>query len=910
MAEVGSVFVSVVPSARGFASKLSSQTGAASTAAGRTSGAKFGKVFATTAISPIRAFGAAAVGIFAGAKVVGFLKDSVNEASGLAESGNKIDAVFGKASSVVERFASGGAEKLGQTRLEVLNAASTFGTFGKAAGLGGRDLAKFSTGFASLSTDLASFYNTSPEQAVEAIGAALRGEAEPVRQYGVMLNDATLRQEALRLGLIKNTKTALTPQQKVLAAQAAIMRQTRDAQGDFQKTSGGLANQQRILAARFTDVKASIGEALLPAVNRGVGVLSNFVKGIQEGTGAAGQIRAALEGAGRTVAAFISDFRAGEGAAGALRSTLTTVGAALAGVLKFAGGGNVGVGFVRLAAAAGTALIAVRAVRLAILGIAKARAFSSATVASVRSFANAVRFAAFATKYYSALAKDVLVRGGSAAAAGFRAAAASALSFARASVAAAISGARTAASFVAQRAAIVATAVATKAAAAATAAFSAAQALLSVALRANPIILVATLLVALGAALVVAYKKSETFRAILQAAFAGVKAIVLPVVRAIVSFMSAAWPRIVAIVRAAAAAIRAVVTVYFKAYRAVVLTAMTAIRAVITKAWAVIRSVITSVSGVIKTVVSKAWSAVKSSVTAVSNSIKGTVARVWAAIKAAVSKAVSGVRAAVAGWSSLVSLVAGIFGRVVSSIKTAIGRAVDFVRGLPGKIVAALRGAASAAASIGVDIVNGIVRGIQGAAGRVYEAARNLASQAVQSIKDKLKIFSPSRVMRDEVGVMIARGLTSGMEKESGDVRASARNLAGLVGADIGRSLTEDTRKLSRAAQKRLALLRKIGGAEQAYARSSQGLVIGSPDSEPVRASMERLAAEASRPLPVSVTADVVGAASQGRGPLGLGDRQLTLLVDGVPMRAVIDDRVQVNQRAAARTIASRSRAR
>jgi hypothetical protein len=121
---------------------------------------------------------------------------------------------------------------------------------------------------------LPSFNNTSPEDAIQAIGAALRGEAEPIRRYGILLNDATLKNEALALGLIKTTKEALSPANKVLAAQAAIYKQTSDAQGDFGKTSDGLANSQRILAANIEDVKITLGESLLPIALK----FSNFLK--------------------------------------------------------------------------------------------------------------------------------------------------------------------------------------------------------------------------------------------------------------------------------------------------------------------------------------------------------------------------------------------------------------------------------------------------------------------------------------------------------------------------------------------------------------------------------------------------------------------------------------------------------
>ncbi|MGW3486564.1 phage tail tape measure protein [Streptomyces sp. NPDC001054] len=65
--------------------------------------------------------------------------------------------------------------------------------------------------------------------------------------------------------------------------------------------------------------------------------------------------------------------------------------------------------------------------------------------------------------------------------------------------------------------------IATRTAAVASRAWAAVQAVLNAVLSANPIGLIVVGLVALGTALVVAYKKSDTFRAIVQAAWAGIK---------------------------------------------------------------------------------------------------------------------------------------------------------------------------------------------------------------------------------------------------------------------------------------------------------------------------------------------------------------------------------------------------
>ena len=215
----------------------------------------------------------AAVGAFA----IKIAVDGVKAASDLSESVSKVGVLFGDSASKIEAFAESAAVSLGQTKQQALDAASTFAIFGSSAGLAGDDLVKFSTDFTTLASDLASFNNTSPEDAIQAIGAALRGETEPLRRYGVLLDDASLRQAALSLGIIRTTKEALTPQQKVLAAQELIYQQTSAAQGDFQRTSDGLANSQRILNAQLANIRTEIGTALLPIVLKLTQIFSNNV---------------------------------------------------------------------------------------------------------------------------------------------------------------------------------------------------------------------------------------------------------------------------------------------------------------------------------------------------------------------------------------------------------------------------------------------------------------------------------------------------------------------------------------------------------------------------------------------------------------------------------------------------------
>ena len=219
---------------------------------------------------------------------------AAQKASDLNEEISKAQVIFGAASKDVIDFSKTASTAIGQSQRSALEAAGTFGVLGKAAGLTGTDLTKFSKNFTVLASDLASFNNTSPEEAIQAIGAALRGEAEPIRRYGVLLNDATLRQKALELGLISTTKEALTPQNKTLAAQAVILEQTKDAQGDFARTSGGLANQQRILKARLEDATSQLGNAFLPIIEQIVPLLSSMAGWVGDNAGLVGALTVAF----------------------------------------------------------------------------------------------------------------------------------------------------------------------------------------------------------------------------------------------------------------------------------------------------------------------------------------------------------------------------------------------------------------------------------------------------------------------------------------------------------------------------------------------------------------------------------------------------------------------------------------
>jgi hypothetical protein len=263
--------------------------------------------------------GAAVAGAFA----VTQIKDFVSQASELQDTIGASQVTFEGAAKGVQAWATKAAGAFGMSTQAALDAANQIAAFGKGAGLSGQKLADFSQGLVGLAGDLASFKGTKPEEAMTAIQSALQGEAEPMRRFGVLLNEGAIKSRALSMGLVKATgdtdkikraqltaeralvayNTAikkhgknsteatqagkayelaasgvakavkgtvpeLTAQQKVLATQAEIYAQTGDAQGDFARTSDSAANQQKKLAADVANAKAAIGTALLPVIQK------------------------------------------------------------------------------------------------------------------------------------------------------------------------------------------------------------------------------------------------------------------------------------------------------------------------------------------------------------------------------------------------------------------------------------------------------------------------------------------------------------------------------------------------------------------------------------------------------------------------------------------------------------------
>lgn len=101
-------------------------------------------------------------------------------------------------------------------------------------------------------------------------------------------------------------------------------------------------------------------------------------------------------------------------------------------------------------------------------------------------------------------------------------------------------------------------------------------------------------------------------------------------------------------------------------------------------------------------------------------------------------------------------------GMVDYSFENAAGQVGSYV-----KNAASAHLSASFMKPIGQNAMSGLAAGIRAGKAGVISAMREAAKSAVKAAKDEMKIQSPSRVFRDEVGVMAMRGLGEGILKET-----------------------------------------------------------------------------------------------------------------------------------------------
>lgn len=293
MQNVGYATLSIVPSAKGFFKDLDREIGGPLGQAGDAGGDSLARGIGGKFRSMIGPLMAAAGAIGVGS----FISGTVTAAADLEQSVGAINAIFQDSAGQMLDWSENAAMSVGLAQNEYNELGTIIGAQLANAGVAMDELAPKTDELITLGADLASMFGGTTSDAVGAISAALRGERDTIERYGITLTDAAVRAKAAELGF-SAVGGALSAEANQAATVALLMEQAGAAHGNFAREGGTVAQNLQILGALWSDAKARIGTAFLPAVSAATGVLiSGFGPALDRVTAGIGIMTTAVGGA-------------------------------------------------------------------------------------------------------------------------------------------------------------------------------------------------------------------------------------------------------------------------------------------------------------------------------------------------------------------------------------------------------------------------------------------------------------------------------------------------------------------------------------------------------------------------------------------------------------------------------------
>lgn len=195
---------------------------------------------------------------------------------------NVLEASFGENTKAVKTWADNFGTAAGRSEFELREMASTLGAVLNPLMERNQEVAAdMSTQLTELAVDLGSFFNAADMDVLEALRSGIVGEAEPLKRFGIVMQEATLQAFALEQGITKSVKS-MSIAEKTTLRYNFILDQTQLAQGDAAKTSEGWANASKGLVSALKDLGTRIGLTILPFAERVVISIRNATRAFLE----------------------------------------------------------------------------------------------------------------------------------------------------------------------------------------------------------------------------------------------------------------------------------------------------------------------------------------------------------------------------------------------------------------------------------------------------------------------------------------------------------------------------------------------------------------------------------------------------------------------------------------------------
>jgi hypothetical protein len=147
-------------------------------------------------------------------------------------------------------------------------------------GFGAQQARQLSTTMLKLATDVAAFRNVATEDALEGLMKGLQGQTRGLKELGIAIELAEVKQEAYRLGLLK-IGHELTPLGRSLATYSLMVQRAGHMSGEAGRRQGDLARQFQFLKRDVLEIADRLSNLLLPALRNVAGSLRVLVSAVE-----------------------------------------------------------------------------------------------------------------------------------------------------------------------------------------------------------------------------------------------------------------------------------------------------------------------------------------------------------------------------------------------------------------------------------------------------------------------------------------------------------------------------------------------------------------------------------------------------------------------------------------------------
>lgn len=202
--------------------------------------------------------------VVGGALALSFGVKAAASAAHLNEAYNKVEQTFGNASSAVVAAANNMNTAFGTSRQAFLDGSTALGGMLQGMGYAAADSAKLGTNLTRLAADASAFRDVPLDQALQKIRSGLSGEAEPLKEWGILISDNAVKAEAFRMGLTR-ADAELSESAKVQARLSLITQGLAKDQGALAREATGPAAQMAEFHGRVETLVQTIGASLAPA---------------------------------------------------------------------------------------------------------------------------------------------------------------------------------------------------------------------------------------------------------------------------------------------------------------------------------------------------------------------------------------------------------------------------------------------------------------------------------------------------------------------------------------------------------------------------------------------------------------------------------------------------------------------